>query len=108
TARISKVSPGGVVTTVVQGLPSSRDAMGDQSAVSGVADVEFIGPTLYGLISGGGCSHAVADSPNTIIKVNPDRTYTALGDLGAFLKTHPVAKPEEDDFEPDGTWYSMV
>ena len=21
---------------------------------------------------------------------------------------HPVAKPEEDDFEPDGTWYGMV
>jgi hypothetical protein len=21
---------------------------------------------------------------------------------------HPVANPEEDDFEPDGTWYSMI
>ena len=22
--------------------------------------------------------------------------------------THPVANPEPDDFEPDGTWYSMI
>jgi len=23
-------------------------------------------------------------------------------------KAHPVANPEPDDFEPDGTWYSMI
>ncbi|HEY8293446.1 MAG TPA: ScyD/ScyE family protein, partial [Thermomicrobiales bacterium] len=108
TARISKVSPGGVVTTVVSGLPSSRDAMGAASAMEGVADVEFIGTTLYGLIAGGGCSHGVADGPNTIIRVNADGSWTPGPDLGAFEKAHPVAKPEADDFEPDGTWYSMV
>lgn len=108
TGRISKISPAGTRTTVVDGLPSSRDAMGDQSAVSGVADVEFIGTTMYALITGGGCSHGVPDVPNSIIKVNADGTYTALGDLGAFQKAHPVAKPEPDDFEPDGTWYSMA
>src|SRR5947208_16210034 len=32
TARISKVSASGAVTTVASGLPSSRDAMGEQSA----------------------------------------------------------------------------
>jgi hypothetical protein len=108
TGRISKIDTSGKVTTVAQGLPSSRDAMGAASAMEGVADVEFIGTTLYGLIAGGGCSHGNSDTPNTIIKVNADGTYTSLGDLGAFQKAHPVAKPEADDFEPDGTWYSMV
>jgi len=28
--------------------------------------------------------------------------------LSAFQMAHPVAHPNADDFEPDGTWYSMV
>ena len=31
-----------------------------------------------------------------------------VADLSAFQKAHPVAHPEADDFEPDGTWYGMV
>ena len=31
-----------------------------------------------------------------------------VADLSSFQKAHPVAHPEEDDFEPDGTWYGMV
>jgi hypothetical protein len=31
-----------------------------------------------------------------------------LADLSAFQQSHPVAQPEEEDFEPDGTWYSMI
>ena len=33
---------------------------------------------------------------------------SGAGLLSAYLKTHPVAHPEPDDFEPDGTWYSMI
>ncbi len=108
TARISKIDPKGNRTTVVDNLPSARDARGAESAMIGVGDVEFVGTTLYGLVTGGGCSHGNPSTPNTIIKVNADGTYTSLGDLGAFEKAHPVAKPEAHDFEPDGTWYSMV
>jgi glucose/arabinose dehydrogenase len=36
-----------------------------------------------------------------------DGTWS-LYDLSAFQRSHPVANPEPDDFEPDGTWYSMV
>lgn len=108
TGRISKISASGARTTVIDGLPSSRDGLGDQSAVEGVADVDFIGTTLYALIAGGGCSHGVADVPNTIIRVNADGSATSLGDLGAFQRSHPVAQPQPADFEPDGTWYSMV
>ncbi len=28
--------------------------------------------------------------------------------LSAYQRAHPVANPEPDDFEPDGTWYSMI
>lgn len=108
TARISKIDASGKSTVVAQGLPSSRDGMGDQSAVVGVADIEFIGTTLYALITGGGCSHGNADTPNSVLKVNADGTTTRITDLSAYVKAHPVAKPEQDDFEPDGDFYSMA
>jgi hypothetical protein len=31
-----------------------------------------------------------------------------IADLSAFHQANHVANPEPDDFEPDGTWYSMV
>jgi hypothetical protein len=31
-----------------------------------------------------------------------------VADLSAFIKAHPVKNPNPPDFEPDGTWYSMV
>jgi hypothetical protein len=65
------VTPGGVVETVVRGLPSSQTSAAIGSLVSGTSSVAFVGHQLYGL-------------------------------------AHPVADPEADDFEPDGTWYSMI
>jgi hypothetical protein len=73
-----------------------------------VADVAFIGNTLYALEAGAGCSHGLAGTTNGIFRVNANNTWTLIADLSAFQKAHPVANPEEDDFEPDGTWYSMV
>src|SRR5579884_2388920 len=52
--RISKISPDGVRYTVTDTLPSSQTAPRAGSAVSGVADVEFVGNTLYGLLAGAG------------------------------------------------------
>jgi len=40
--------------------------------------------------------------------VNSDGTTTSIADLSAFVKANPVAHPDLDDFEPDGTWYGMV
>lgn len=108
TARISKIDASGKVTTVAQGLPSDRDGMGDQSAVTGVADIEFIGSTLYALISAGGCSHGNPDFPNSVVKVNADGSTTRVADLSAYVKAHPAAKPEPGDFEPDGDFFSMT
>jgi hypothetical protein len=73
-----------------------------------VEDVQFIDGVLYGMEAGAGCSHGLAGTDNTIFGVNADGTTTTVVDLSAFLKAHPVANPSLDDFEPDGTWYSMV
>ncbi len=108
TARISKISPAGFRTTVVDNLPSSQTSPALGNLASGVADVAFIGNRLYALIAGAGCSHGLLGTTNAILRVNPNGTTTQVADLSAFLKAHPVANPEPDDFEPDGTWYGMV
>ncbi len=108
TARISKISPAGVLTTVVDNLPSSQTSPALGGLTSGVADVQFINGTLYGLEAGAGCSHGLIGTDNTIFRVNPDGTTTTVADLSAFLKANPIANPDVGDFEPDGTWYGMV
>ncbi len=108
TARISKISPNGTRTTVADNLPSSQTSPVIGSLVSGVADVAFVGNTLYAMLAGAGCSHGLAGTDNAVLRVNADGTTTMIANLSAFLKTHPVENPEPNDFEPDGTWYSMV
>jgi hypothetical protein len=104
-ARISKVTPDGTRTTLVDGLPSTSAAIGD---VEGVADVAFIGNQMYALLAGGGCSHAHPNFPNSILKVNSDGSWSRLANLSTYLKLHPTKNTEPDDFEPDGTWYSLI
>ncbi len=108
TARISKISSTGMRTTVVDQLPSSQTSSATGSNVSGIADIAFIGQTLYGLLAGAGCSHGLAGTNNTIFRVNLGGTTTNVANLSNFLMTHPVKNPNPGDFEPDGTWYSLV
>jgi hypothetical protein len=108
TARISKISADGTRITVADNLPSSQTSPALGSLVSGVADVAFIGNTLYAILAGAGCSHGLDGTDNAVLRVNADGTTTMVADLSAFLKTHPVQNPEPADFEPDGTWYSMI
>ncbi len=107
-ARIVRVNHKGELVSVADDLPSSQTAVTQGSLVSGVGDVAFIGNTLYGVLSGAGCSHGVGSTPNGIVKVHHDKTWEVIADLSAFQKANPVKNPEEDDFEPDGTWYSMI
>jgi len=108
TSRISKISPAGVRTTVADGLPSSQTTPALGNLVSGVGAVAFIGDTLYGIEAGAGCSHGLLGTNNTVFRVNADGSTTTVADLSAFVKSHPAAIPDLDDFEPDGTWYGMV
>jgi hypothetical protein len=106
TGRISKVSAGGRVTTVAGGFPSAQDAEGD---LLGVADVAFLNGDLYALLAAGGCSHGNPNSPSGIARVDRHSgKWTLIADIGAWLKTHPAKFESPDDFEPDGTLYSMI
>jgi hypothetical protein len=107
-SRISKISPAGVRSTVVDNLPSSSTSDQTGRLTSGVADVEFIDNTLYGLLSGAGCSHGVPSIPNQVFRVNSNGTWTTVANLSAFYMSTPTANEDEDDFEPDGTPYSMI
>jgi hypothetical protein len=104
TSRISRIGPHGNRSTLAFNFPSSINAFGD---VIGVADVAFIGPQLYALVSGGGCSHGSRGVPAGIAKVSPDGHWSMVANLSAFQRSHPVAQPFAGDFEPDGTWFSM-
>jgi hypothetical protein len=106
--RISKVTPSGVRKTVVRGLPSSQTTAATGSLVSGVSSVGFLGLRLYALLAGAGCSHGVPNIPNGVIRVRKNGPWRMIANLSAFQAAHPVANPEAEDFEPDGTWFSMI
>ena len=92
-ARISRIDRWGVRSTVVDQIPSSMTSPAVGSFVSGVADVAFIGHTLYGLLAGAGCSHGVRDIDNGVFRVNKNATWTLINDLSAFYKSHPSKIP---------------
>lgn len=112
TASIARVNSSGAVTRVASGLPSSQTGPQLGSLISGVADVAFIGKNLYGIEAGAGCSHGLAGTFNNVFRVNEDGTTRSIANLSAFVQANPTAHENNDpitgDFEPDGTWYSMV
>src|SRR5437667_3233478 len=110
-SRISKIDANGVRTTAVDNLPSSQTSATTGNLTSGADDIAFIGETLYILLAGASCSHGVPqvpEMPNGLLRVNADSTTELIANLSAFVKANPVAHPNPGDFEPDGTWYSMI
>lgn len=108
TATVTRIAPDGEKTTVVSGLPSALSSLptGDTLGASGVA---FIGSNLYVLVAGGGCSHGNPDSPAGIIRAKVRQgSWNYISDLSEYLRDNPVANPNPADFEPDGTFFSMV
>jgi hypothetical protein len=108
TSRISKIDAAGNRVTVASGLPSSMTSAITGNFASGVADIAFLNGQLYGIEAGAGCSHGLLGTANTVFRVNGDGSTTQIADLSAFLMANPIAKPDPGDFEPDGTWYSIV
>ena len=107
-SRISRIDYSGHRTTLIDNLPSSQSAGPGSPSVSGVADIAFVGDTLYALFTGAGASHGVPTIPNGVVRINDDGTYTMIANLSEYYATHPVANPSTDDFEPDGVPYSMI
>lgn len=106
--RISKIDRSGHRTTVTAALPSSQTNSATGSFISGVADVAFIGHTMYALLAGAGCSHGVIGTDNGVMRIAANGSATMIADLSVYQKAHPVQNPNPGDFEPDGTWYSML
>ncbi len=103
--RISKVNAQGVRTTVTDNLPTTVSQGGD---ILGVADVAFIGNTLYALLWAG-CSHGVTGVPNGIVRVNSGASHTDIADIGAWQVEHPVAVANRgEDFEPEGNPFKII
>jgi hypothetical protein len=107
TSRISRIV-NGLPVAVATGLPSSQTSAALGSLVSGAADVAFVDGQLFTIEAGAGCSHGLLGTSNEILRVNGDGTTTPIANLSAFQLSYPVADPEPGDFEPDGTWYSMI
>jgi hypothetical protein len=93
--------------TYFSNLPSSQTSADSGSLVSGVADIAYVGDTLYALISGAGCSHGVANRDNAIVRLVPGASPVIVANLSRWLKAHPGGALGPD-VETDGTWYSMV
>ena len=106
--RISRIDASGNRTTVTDSLPSSQTAPIPSPLISGVADIAFIKGTMYALLAGAGCSHGVRNTPNGIVRVNPDGSWKMVANLSAYQQANPVKNPNPGDFEPDGTWWGMV
>ena len=107
-SRISRISPQGTRTTVASGLPSSQTNDATGNLTSGVADIAFLNGRMYALIAGAGCSHGVKTRDNAVVRIGADGTPTLVANLSKYLKAHPVANPEPDDFEADGTWWNLI
>src|SRR5438477_4472343 len=103
--RVSRIV-NGIPVPVGDPLPSSQTSAATGSLVSGVADVAFIGDTLYAILAGAGCSHGVPTIPNEVIRLEDDGSWTQIADLSAFLAANPAQNPDPTDFEPDAIRYS--
>lgn len=108
TSRISVIKPNGKRVTVASRLPSDQTAAASGGLVSGIADLAFVHGRLYGLDSAAGCSHGHPGRPNSIFRVNHNGSTTRIANLSKYQRAHPTAHENPGDFEPDGTWYSMV
>jgi hypothetical protein len=108
TARISRIDRNGNRTTVASGLPSTIDSNVPPDFM-GVSDVAFLNGTLYGLVTGGGCSHGNASAPNAIVKISlTDGSWKYIANLSQYVLANPTEYPDPDDFEPDGVFYGMI
>ena len=104
TARVMQ-SANGCVFALAEGLPSGQSSSGE---VIGVADVVYIGEILYALVSGGGEAHGNPDQPNGIYTIGTKGEEDLLVDLGQWLRDNPVDRIPEIDYDPEGSFFSLV
>lgn len=108
TARISRVNEDGVRSTVIDGLPSAAASPAIGGDIEGVADVIWLGGRMYALTAGAGCSHGNPGTVNGLLRIDRHGNSTLVANLSQFIMANPTAHEPAEDFEPDGTWYSMA
>jgi len=110
-ARVLKLSTDATVTTVAGNLPSAEASPLIGGDKQGVADVAVLGNGLFALLAGAGCSHGHAEANNGLLRIDGNGS-SLVADLSAWLLANPGAKgaqqPRNPDYEPDGTWFSML
>jgi hypothetical protein len=102
TATIVRIDPDdGTVTTVAENLPSvAQDGEG-----GGISDVEFIGTTMYFLLTGSADKLGVPEWPNGVYRVTNNGTDAALvADISAYNDSHPVTF---EDAAPGGNPFAL-
>jgi glucose/arabinose dehydrogenase len=105
-SRVSRITSDGKRTTAIDKIPSARDPY---DWTYGAVDVALMGDTVYALLQSGGCSRAMDDVPNGILRGNPDGTWSNFADLSAVLRANwPPKSPMDDDMEPDGMPYGLI
>jgi hypothetical protein len=104
-ARILRFDREGARTIVADNLPSAVDNF---SGYWGAQDVAFIGRTLYALEDAGGCERGHPEFPTSVVRVNDDGSVTPVVDLAAYVAGHPVAQPDDEDFEVEGSWWNLI
>jgi hypothetical protein len=108
TATVSRITHINEHSVVVSGLPSAISSL-PSGDTDGASDVVFLGDNLYVLLAGGGCSHGNPREPAGIVRAKVRQgTWDYITDLSTYLQRNPVANPNPADFEPDGTFFSMV
>ena len=105
--RISKVV-GGQRVTVNDKFPASESSDATGNLTSSVADIAWVGNTMYAVTAGLGCSHGLQHTVNGVYRVNGNNNPTLIANLSAFQMANPTEHEFAGDFEPDGTWYSMI
>ena len=111
TARILEFDGNGGSVVLADHLPSTEGSPAIGGDRQGISDLTFVGNHLLALQAGAGCSHGHTDADNGVFAVEP-WGLSMLANLSSWLLANPGAKgveqPRNPDYEPDGTWYSMV
>jgi plastocyanin/sugar lactone lactonase YvrE len=103
TGSLFRIDDNGCPVTVASGFPAGS-AFGGRF---GLADVGFIDNTLYALGDGSLDIRPDAPVPNGLFRVNPDGSWQAVANVGAWVEEH-LTRFVPGDADPGGEMYAMV
>lgn len=102
-ASIARIDNGCAVP-LVDGLPSSADAIG---GILGAEDLAILGGELYASVDGGGEAHGNASQPSGVYRILANGTAELVADLSSWVRANPVANVPPDH-DPDAAGISIV